>query len=84
MRCYEVASRLWGAVSGPEQDLRQVITTLRTALAVCWDFYSPRQMELTTGEKHMERLKATIEDFQKDLANLQREAGNPHTPEASG
>jgi hypothetical protein len=84
LRCYELASQLWSAVSGPEQDLRQVITTLRTALAVCWDLYSPRQMELTTVEQHMERLKATIEDFQKDLANLQREAGKPHTPESAG
>lgn len=72
-RLFDVANRLWGAVAGEEQDLRQVITTLRTALAVCWDLYGLREAERTSVAQLMGQLRDRIEDFERDLGTLQAE-----------
>ena len=72
-RLYEVANRLWAQAASDEQDLRQVITTLRTALAVCWDSYSLKEAERTTVIQLMGRLREQIEDFEHDLSELQAE-----------
>jgi hypothetical protein len=76
-RAFEVANRLWAESAAEEQDIRQVITTLRTALAVCWDLYTPRQAEHTTVQEHMTQLRKRIEEFEKDLADLQQEEKRP-------
>ena len=72
-RLYEVANRLWVQAASEEQDLRQVITTLRTALAVCWDLYGLREAERTTVAQLMKQLRERIEDFERDLGALQAE-----------
>lgn len=70
-RFTDLANRLWASTAGTENDLRQVITTLRTALAICWDLYSPKQAETTTVSQHMIQLRERIEDFERDLRELQ-------------
>ena len=72
-RFYEVANRLWAQAASEEQDLRQVITTLRTALAVCWDLYGVREAERTTVAQFMKQLRERIEDFERDLGVIQAE-----------
>ncbi len=79
-RLFEAANRIWAEVAADEQDLRQVITTLRTALAVCWDLYSLREAEQTTVAQLMTRLRSSIEDFERDLAALQAERRGPAEP----
>ena len=72
-RLFEAANRIWGAVSAEEQDLRQLITTLRTALAVCWDLCDVRQAERTTVAQLMHNIRERIEDFEHDLGDLRAE-----------
>jgi hypothetical protein len=72
-RLFEVANRLFEGVAPAEQDLRQIITTLRTALAVCWDLYSIREAERTTVAQHMTGLRERIEEFERDLGDLAAE-----------
>lgn len=67
---HEAAGDLLARVAGDEQSLRQVIGTLRTALAVCWDLYSARESEQVTVSEHMHHLKARIEDFERELREL--------------
>jgi hypothetical protein len=73
----EVSARLFEQLAGDERDLRQVITTLRTAHAVAWDLYDAVQATRTTVEQHMALLRRTIDTFEEDLRSLQRarEAG---------
>lgn len=67
---HEAAGELLTRVAGDEQDLRQIIGTLRTALAVCWDLYSVRESERVTVSEHMHNLKGRIEDFERELRAL--------------
>lgn len=68
---YDAAGRLTAASESDEKDLRQVITTLRTALTVAWDMYDLPQSERTTVYQHIERLRTTIQGFEADLGDLQ-------------
>jgi hypothetical protein len=70
-RLYDAAGRLTIASGSDEKDLRQMITTLRTALTVAWDMYDLPQSERTTVHQHIERLRTTIQDFEADLGALQ-------------
>ena len=70
-RLYDAAGRLTIASGSDEKDLRQMITTLRTALTVAWDMYDRPQSERTTVQEHIERLRTTIQDFEADLSALQ-------------
>jgi hypothetical protein len=67
LKMYELANRMWREASGPDRDLRQTITTLRTALAVCWDLYSAPDAEKVTVARMMHALRAQIEDFESEL-----------------
>jgi hypothetical protein len=72
LKMHEVAGQILSASAGEEQALRQVITTLRTGLAVCWDLYSIPQSEVVTVAEHMRNLRTRIEDFERDLVELRR------------
>lgn len=72
LQMHEVAGEILSQVAGDEQSLRQIIGTLRTALAVCWDLYSVRESERTTVSEHMRNLKGRIEDFEQELRALRR------------
>jgi hypothetical protein len=72
LKLNEIASALFDQVAGDERDLRQVISTLRTAHAVAWDMHDAVQATQTTVEQHMEKLRATIDDFEADLKELQK------------
>ena len=78
-RLYDAAGRLSAAAVSDEKDLRQMITTLRTALTVAWDMYDRPQSERTTVQQHIERLRTTIQEFETDLGALQ----SAHSPEPS-
>lgn len=72
LQLHEVAGQILAASAGEEQALRQVITTLRTGLAVCWDLYSIPQTEALTVAEHMKNLRIRIEDFERELVELRR------------
>jgi hypothetical protein len=72
LKLNEIASMLFDQLAGEERDLRQVISTLRTAHAVAWDMHDAVQATRTTVEQHMEKLRATIDDFEADLRELQQ------------
>jgi hypothetical protein len=67
LKMYELANRMWRESAGPDRDLRQTITTLRTALAVCWDMYSAPDSEKVTVAQMMRALRGQIEDFESEL-----------------
>ena len=72
LQMHEVATELLSQVAGDEQDLRQIIGTLRTALAVCWDLYSVRESERVTVSEHMYNLRNRIEDFERQLLEVRQ------------
>ncbi len=72
-RLFETANSVFDSVAPDEQDLRQVITTLRTALAVCWDLYTIKEAERTTVAQHMTGLRERIEEFERELGEIQAE-----------
>jgi len=72
LKLNEIASALFDQLAGDERDLRQVISTLRTAHAVAWDMHDAVQATRTTVEQHMEKLRATIDEFEADLKELQQ------------
>lgn len=82
IRMFELANRMYSAAAGDEQDLRQVITTLRTALAVCWDMYSLDKAERTTVAEHMRGLREKIEDFEADLRGFAAAKGTGENQDA--
>src|SRR2546428_13949766 len=71
LKLNEIASTLFDQVAGDERDLRQVISTLRTAHAVAWDMHDAVQATRTTVEQHMEKLRTTIDEFEADRKELQ-------------
>lgn len=81
LRMYELANRMWQEAAGEERELRQVITTLRTALAVCWDLYSPAEAERTSVSQMMRALRDRIEDFERDLSTYPLDDAAPNQPE---
>jgi hypothetical protein len=80
LRMYEVAGALFSRTAADEQDLRQIISTLRTALAVCWDLYSIPESERVTVAEHMRNLRVRIEDFEGELLEVQRMKQKPVDP----
>jgi hypothetical protein len=72
LKMIEAANRLFVTSVGEERDLRQIITTLRTAMAVCWDMYSADETGRVSVYQHMERLRTTIDEFENDLRTLQQ------------
>lgn len=75
LQLHEVAGDLLAEVAPDEQDLRQIITTLRTALAVSWDLYSYKESERVTVAEHIRNLRARIEDFERELLTLRQLKG---------
>jgi len=74
LRLYEVASDIVAASAGEEHDLRQMISTLRTALAVAWDFYGTQTAEKVTVAQHMRELKERIVEFERELTALREQS----------
>jgi len=70
LQMHEAAGELLTAVASDEQDLRQIIGTLRTALAVCWDLYSWKESHHVTVADHMKNLRFRIDDFEKELRTV--------------
>ena len=77
LRMHETAGSLLGQVAADEQGLRQIITTLRTAFAVSWDLYSFRKSERVTVAEHIQQLRDRIEEFERELVEIQNAKGNP-------
>jgi hypothetical protein len=73
---HEVAGQILAEVASDEQDLRQIITTLRTAFTVSWDLYSFTESERVTVAEHMRNLKMRIEDFERELETIRRLKSN--------
>lgn len=71
MQLLEAGNRLFIGSADDERDLRQIISTLRTAMAVCWDMYSAIDAPRVTVEQHMDNLKESIAEFERDLQTLQ-------------
>lgn len=78
---FQSANDLWTAVAPEDHDLRQVISTLRTALAVCWDTYNPIEAETATVTDFMGRLRDQIEEFERDLLTF--DAGSSDRAESA-
>lgn len=72
MKLSELANRLFGELSGDERDVRQVISTLRTAHAVAWDFYDAIQAQRITVAEYMQALRRNIDSFENDLGEIQK------------
>jgi hypothetical protein len=70
-----VVTALFELLSPEERDLRDVVTTLRTALALCWDMYSYQEAGRVTVRAHMERLQSDIEGFEARLEQVQEASG---------
>jgi len=83
LQMHEVAGEILSRAAGDEQSLRQIIGTLRTALAVCWDLYSVRESERTTVSEHMRNLRGRIEDFEQELRALRRSNARDDTRDDS-
>jgi hypothetical protein len=65
------AAALFELLAPEERDLREVVTTLRTALALCWDMYSYQEAGRVTVQALMDRLRTEIEGFEAQLEQLQ-------------
>jgi hypothetical protein len=68
-----VANRILADVAGAERDLRDLISNLRTCLAVSWDMYDKIQADGTTVSQHIENLREQIQGFEADLTALRLE-----------
>lgn len=68
----EVATRLFSQLAGDERDIRQVISTLRTAHAVAWDTVDAVSATRMTVEQFMLLLRTQIDAFENDLKELQQ------------
>ena len=72
LKLNEIAQGIFDQLAPDERDLRQVITTLRTAHAVAWDMYDAVQAARTTVEQYMSDLRQSIQSFERDLGELQQ------------
>lgn len=68
-----LATALFEELAPREHGLRQVITTLRTGLALCWDMYGADEAARVSVAAHMRRLQAQIDDFERELLDVQGE-----------
>lgn len=69
------ATALLELLSPEERDLRVMVTTLRTGLALCWDMYSYQEAGRVTVQAHMARLQSEIEGFEAELEQVQAAQG---------
>ena len=72
MKLGDLANRLFEQLNRDEQDVRQVISTLRTAHAVAWDFYDAVQATRVSVDEYMRALRQNIDSFENDLTELQK------------
>ena len=66
-----IATNLFEHLAGDERDLRQVISTLRTAHAVAWDMVDASSATRLTVEQFMLHLRTQIDGFERDLKAMQ-------------
>lgn len=71
------ATALFEALAPEERDLRELVSTLRTALALCWDMYSYQEAGKVSVQSHMDRLRTEIDAFEAQLHELQAEQDAP-------
>src|SRR4051794_36140540 len=57
LKMSELANRLFEQLNRDERDIRQVISTLRTAHAVAWDFYDAVQATRVSVDEYMQALR---------------------------
>jgi hypothetical protein len=67
------ATALFTLLAPDERDLREIVTTLRTALALCWDMYSYQEAGKVSVQSFMDRLRTEIEGFEAQLSEMQEE-----------
>ena len=72
-----LSDRILASVAGDERDLRDMITALRTCLAVTWDMYDKIQADRTTVSQHIENLREQIQGHEADLTALRLEGEIP-------
>ena len=72
MRLSELANRLFTDLNADERDVRLVISTLRTAHAVAWDFYDAVQAQRVSVAEYMRALRQNIDSFEDDLGEMQK------------
>ena len=72
-----LSDRILASVAGDERDLRDMITALRTCLAVTWDMYDKIQADRTTVTEHIENLREQIQGHEADLTALRLEGEIP-------
>jgi phage shock protein A len=71
------ATALFTLLAPEERDLREIVSTLRTALALCWDMYSYQEAGKVSVQSHMDRLRTEIEGFEAQLGQMQAEQQAP-------
>lgn len=69
------ATAIFELLAPEERELRELITTLRTGLALCWDMYSYQEAGKVSVQAHMDRLKTEIEGFEAQLEDVQSGRG---------
>jgi len=74
LRMHEVAGAILEDSARDEYDLRQLITTLRTALTVAFDLYGAQTAERVTVAQHMRSLKEYIVGFEQELKALREKS----------
>ena len=79
LELHGAAAELFELLAPEEHDLRQMITTLRTGFALCWDMYSYDETGRVSVQAHMDRLKAQIVELEAELRQVQGAA-----PEVGG
>jgi hypothetical protein len=72
-----LSARILASVAGNERDLRDMISALRTCLAVTWDMYDKIQSDRTTVSQHIENLRDQIQGHEADLTALRLEGETP-------
>ena len=72
-----LSARILASVAGNERDLRDMISALRTCLAVTWDMYDKIQADQTTVSQHIENLRDQIQGHEADLTALRLEGEAP-------
>ena len=72
-----LSARILASVAGNERDLRDMISALRTCLAVTWDMYDKIQADRTTVSQHIENLRDQIQGHEADLTALRLEGEVP-------
>lgn len=72
-----LSDRILAAVAGEERDLREMISALRTTLAVTWDMYDAIQADQVTVTGHIDNLREQIQGLEADLTAYRLEGEAP-------